>query len=51
MNFGQIKVWFKDIINLLDKYILIGASSLIVFCVWKTQMVFQKLHQDQIHVM
>lgn len=33
MNFGQIKVWFKDIINLLDKYILIGASSLIVFCV------------------
>lgn len=46
MNFGQIKVWFKDIINLLDKYILIGASSLIVFCVWQTQMVFQKLHQD-----
>lgn len=33
MNFGQLKVWFKDIINLLDKYILIGASSLIVFCV------------------
>lgn len=31
MNFGQLKVWFKDIINLLDKYILIGASSLIVF--------------------
>lgn len=51
MNFGQLKVWFKDIINLLDKYILIGASSLIVFCVWQTQMVFQKLHQDQIHVM
>lgn len=49
MNFGQIKVWFKD--NLLDIYILISASSLIVFCVWQTQMVFQKLHQDQIHVL
>lgn len=69
MNFGQIKVWFKDIINLLDKYIYsynsgpvskhinifisvsIAALSFIVLCAWQTQMVFQKLHQDQIHVM
>lgn len=47
MNFGQIKVWFKDIINLLDKYILIGASSLIVFCVWQTQNGISKIAPGQ----